>query len=466
MKFNVLIAEDEIAFRDILVSIVEMIFVKYYTSLELQISVAANGQEELEIAQKEPQNIIITDINMPIMNGKEAVKKIRLFDKSVPILALTALTDEKDIEEIIGSGVSNYTAKPLNQKLFIAQIQSFVNLFMKSGFVYNKNAINLISKQVFKRKTIFNIEWVEDLEEFWEYFIEQNSLLSNIYIQDILQNIYNLELLMIKNGIANELILESNEQNYYITLSHIKQLDDKLYKNFLLSEKVDINLLKQDENFITFLVSKESQKEQQKSKEKEKQYIKVNPIEELKHELAEAKELDLRYTAHEKVSAEELAQELDPSIEDKIENFDEDIESLRLSLYDFEEAKNNNARESLIVIIELLDNFNKTVENVGLFNVIFRSFNSFVSFLRNLDDEILFDLKKRILLATLIRGLVDDLEQWIVNVFLEHTTDDIHYFDASFAENCLEIEQIFLENDNSENEEEDHEDDDDSLEFF
>jgi len=465
MKFNILIAEDEKEFSDILVSIVEMIFIKYYASFELQISVADNGKEELEIAQKEPQDIIITDINMPIMNGKEAVKKIRLFDKSVPILALTALTDEKDIEEIIQSGVSSYTSKPLNQKLFVAQIRSYVNLFIKSGFVYNKNALNLISKQVFKRKTIFNIEWVEDLEEFWEYFMEQNSLLNNIYIQDILQNIYNLELLMIKNNISNELVLEENEHSYYITISQLQELNEKKYATFLLSDKVNIALVKQDKNFITFLVAKKQDKvnEQEVIKAVEK---KENPIEMLREELKEAKELDLRYTVDEKISAQELAKELDPSIEDKIENFEEDVESLRISLYDLEEAKKEDARKSLLVIVELLENFDKTVENIGLFNVVSRSFNSLVSFLKDLDDEILLDMKKKILLITFMKGLVDDLEQWIVNVFLEHTTDDIHYFDASFAENCLEIEKVFLEPEEEQEEQEENEDDDESLEFF
>ncbi|WP_457749947.1 response regulator [Sulfurimonas sp.] len=463
MQFKVLIADDEVAFRDILVSIVEMIFFKYYPALELQISVAGNGEEELTIAQKESQDVIITDINMPVMNGKEAVQKIRLFDKSVPILALTALTDSKDVEEIIQSGVSNYTAKPINRKLFIAQIKSFVNLFIKSGFSYNKNAINLISKQVFKRKMIFNIEWIEDIEESWEYFIEQNSMLNNAYIQNILQTVYNLELLMIKNNISNELILEENEQNYYITVSQIQQLENEKFLLFLSSNKVDMTLMKKDENFVTFLVSKnnkESTKEQTEAEENTEE----NPIELLKHELDEAKKLDLRYTVHEKVSAAELSQELDPSIEDKLENFEEDIDSLRLSLYDFEEAKKEDVRDALMLLVGLFDNFNKIVENIGLFNVIFRSFNSFVFFLKNLDDEILYDTQKRILLTTLIRGLVDDLEQWIVNVFIEHTTYDIHYLDASFAENCLEIEKIFLENEEDNTQETD--DDDDSLEFF
>jgi len=462
MQFKVLIADDEIVFRDILVSVVAMIFSKYYPSLELHISVASNGKEELAIAQAESQNIIITDINMPIMDGREAVKKIRLFDKSVPILALTALTDSKDVEEILHSGVSNYTAKPLNQKLFVAQIKSFVNLFLKSGFLYNRKAINLVSKQIFKRKVIFDIDKVEDVEEFWEYFLELDAMLRNSYIQAILQNVYNFELLMLKKRVANEIILEENEKNYYITVSQIEGLSDDAWLKYLSVNDVTRDLVSKDENFITFILSKYEHIEQEEKIEIEK---KENPIEQLKEELAEAREVDLRYTTYEKVTALELAEELDHSIEDKMEEFEDNLESLFYHLSDFEDAENERVKEILVLMVELFDNFNKVVENIGLFNVIFRAFNSFTLFLRELDDAILYDKEKRILLATFIRGLIDDLEQWIVNVFIEHATDDIHYLDASFAENCLEIEKIFLENDEEELSDEDEEDDD-SLEFF
>jgi len=349
MKYKVLIADDEESFRSFLVYTIEMMFAKYYSSLQLQISLAANGLEELTIAQGESQDIIITDINMPKMDGKEAVKKIRLFDKSVPILALTALTETKNVEEIIQCGVSNYVVKPLNKQLFIAQVKSFVNLFLKSGFLYNRKAINLISKQIFKRKMIFDIDRVEDIEEAWEYFLEQNSMLNNKYIQTVLQNIYNLELLIVKNSISNEIILEENEQNYYITISRINQIGNEKINDFLLSHEVDISLIENDESFITFLVSKNKEKTDQQ------RFIKTNStdkdfdaIELLQSELEEARELDLRYTTHEKVSAQELAQELDPSIEDKLENFEEEIEALRLRLYDFEEGKNESERESFI----------------------------------------------------------------------------------------------------------------------
>ena len=445
MKFKILIADDEIEFRDILVSIVEMIFIKYFPSMKLEISLASNGQEELSIAQSESQDIIITDINMPVMNGKEAVKKIRLFDKSVPILALTALTNPKDVKEIIQSGVSNYSSKPLDNKLFIAQIKAFVDFYIRGRFNYNKSAVNLISKEIFKRKTIFSIEKLEDLLEFWEYILELNTIEED-NIEEILQYMYNFEEQMVKSCMYNEIILEENTQNYYFTLSDINE--DMLIE-FLMQYSIKKDMLSNNSHFITFVIRKKSYIEDIKKDT----ITKESPTKELR-------EIDIRYSIHEKLSAQDLAEELDPSMEDKIENFDEYIEFLREKIYNFEETNNTNERESLMLIVEAFNEFNTIIENIGLFNVINRTFNHLISFLENIENAILFDLQKRILLVTLLRGIVDDLEQWIVSLFLEKNAPDIHYFDASFAENCLEIESIFLENENQDD------NDDDSLDFF
>ena len=458
MKFKILIAEDEISFQEILVSITKMIFDKYFPSMELKISLASNGQEELQIVQNESQDIIITDINMPIMNGKEAVKKIRLFDKTVPILALTALTDTKDVQEIIQSGVSNYTAKPLNKKLFIAQIRAFVNFYIKSKFQYNKSAINLISKEIFKRKTIFSIDRIEDLFEFWEYILGIDAIARD-NIQEILKDMYTLEEKIIKSGVFNEIVLEENATNIYVTLSDI---DEKIVSEFLEQYNVNRDIVKYNTHFITFLIAKKELLEDKATEEEfgAEDTPEKSTIEKLKEDIEEARLLDLRYSTYETVSAVELGQELDPSMEDKIENFDEDIELIRSNIYIFEGAKDNELRDTLHSIISSFRAFDVIIENIGLFNVINRTFNNFTQFLENIEDDILNNLEKRILLATLLNGLVDDLEQWITHLFLEKDAPDIHYFDASFTENCLEIESLFLE------EEDDEDDDDDSLEFF
>ena len=66
--------------------------------------------------------------------------------------------------------------------------------------------------------------------------------------------------------------------------------------------------------------------------------------------------------------------------------------------------------------------------------------------------------QKRLLILNLI-GLVKDLEQWITIVFIQKIADDVHYLDASFANNVVEIESIFTKRELVSNEEDD-------LEFF
>ena len=69
--------------------------------------------------------------------------------------------------------------------------------------------------------------------------------------------------------------------------------------------------------------------------------------------------------------------------------------------------------------------------------------------------------EKRVLLSKMLQGLVDDLESWIIMLFVERKADDIHYFDASFSENCFVIESTFMQVEKTDNPE-----DENDLEFF
>jgi hypothetical protein len=267
---------------------------------------------------------------------------------------------------------------------------------------------------------------------------------------------------MIKKSLYNEIILEESLHSYYFTLTNI---DETLVTDFLWQYNIDEDTgIEHDFHIITFTVEKVYLKQEEKPQEPVDITTSKTVIETLREDIAEAREMDLRYSTYEKVSALELAQELDPSMEDKIENFEEDLELMREYIYYLEELENNNPKESLLRLANAFKELDEVIENIGLFHVINRTLDNFISFLENFDEAVLLDLEKRILLATLLKGLLDDFDKWVVSLFLERNAPDIHYFDASFAENCLEIESIFLEEaDNDENSEDD---DDDTLEFF
>jgi FOG: CheY-like receiver len=84
--------------------------------------VAENGQIAVEIAKKESFDLILMDINMPIMNGITATKEIRTFDTTTPILALTAVEVEEMRYSILESGMNDIIVKPYDVTKFIQTI--------------------------------------------------------------------------------------------------------------------------------------------------------------------------------------------------------------------------------------------------------------------------------------------------------------------------------------------------------
>ena len=171
-------------------------------------------------------------------------------------------------------------------------------------------------------------------------------------------------------------------------------------------------------------------------------------------------ELDaIRYSITEYVTAVDFINELDPTTYDKIEIFFETIDLLFITLYEFEDPL-NNTKKLIDEVIQSLKKFNLILTNMGIFDVVANSFALLIDFMKNLKHEIFDYIEKRILFSNVLQSVLGDIEKWINVVFMDKNTDNIHYFDASFADNCLTIENLFIEVENT------FEDSDDDLEFF
>lgn len=77
---------------------------------------AGNGVEGLAVLEGNPIGLVITDWNMPEMNGIEFVKAIRSKDqyKTLPILMITTMAEKEEIMVALSAGVSNYIVKPFD----------------------------------------------------------------------------------------------------------------------------------------------------------------------------------------------------------------------------------------------------------------------------------------------------------------------------------------------------------------
>ena len=90
-----------------------------------EVCLVNNGAEALSKVQEEPFDLVLMDIQMPILDGMEATRQIRKLSNpsvaSIPIIALTANALKGDSEKYLGAGMNDYLAKPFDEtKLFIA----------------------------------------------------------------------------------------------------------------------------------------------------------------------------------------------------------------------------------------------------------------------------------------------------------------------------------------------------------
>jgi CheY-like chemotaxis protein len=114
---KILIVEDDLSSRLYLNKILEKAEAIAYN--------AGDGQEALDAARENPDlDVILMDIQLPVMDGYTTARKIREFRENVVIIAQTAygLMDEK--EKIMNSGFDDYLIKPIISQVLIEKLKS------------------------------------------------------------------------------------------------------------------------------------------------------------------------------------------------------------------------------------------------------------------------------------------------------------------------------------------------------
>ena len=96
----------------------------------LSVSIASSGQEAFKSIEKERPDLILLDIVMPGIDGFEVCSTLKRDQKyaNIPILFLTAQTDEKDIMTAFQSGAADYVTKPVNPPELLARVHTHLEL--------------------------------------------------------------------------------------------------------------------------------------------------------------------------------------------------------------------------------------------------------------------------------------------------------------------------------------------------
>ena len=104
----------------------------YLTSPDMKIFTAGNGREALDILEREEIHLILMDIMMPVMDGISAMVKIR--EKSnVPVILLTAKSEDSDKILGLNVGADDYVTKPFNPAEVIAHVRSCLRRYLQLG---------------------------------------------------------------------------------------------------------------------------------------------------------------------------------------------------------------------------------------------------------------------------------------------------------------------------------------------
>jgi two-component system cell cycle response regulator DivK len=121
MNKRILIVEDQEDNRRILRDLLSM---AGYDLIE-----ATNGEEGVELAQRERPDLILMDIQLPVIDGYEATRRIRCNAalKSVPIVAVTSYALSGDEAKARAAGCDGYVAKPFSPRQLLATVRQFLS---------------------------------------------------------------------------------------------------------------------------------------------------------------------------------------------------------------------------------------------------------------------------------------------------------------------------------------------------
>lgn len=242
-------------------------------SIGFDIDIANDGLEAVNMANKSNYDIVFMDLQMPNMDGFEATKKIREFNKNTPIVALSAAVMDEDKELTSLAGMNNHLAKPLIR----SELESILKQYFEMEFIDNKlnkssaifiKGINISSvienyntdiNDIYRMYEKFYKEYKDidkDLaslknseKEYFEYLHKLKGVSGNLHIQEVFETskkIYDNKELSFSNHLIEitKNICENIENSILPILKSsqkdIKSLDLKELKNGI--EKLIVDL--------------------------------------------------------------------------------------------------------------------------------------------------------------------------------------------------------------------------------
>ena len=173
-NLNILYIEDNISVQKQTTKMLESFFNKIY--------LANNGKGAIELFEKENlYNLVITDIEMPLLDGISFIEAIRKYNKKIPIIVLSAHDNKNYFLKTIKAGIDGYILKPYTLEQIVQTLEYIIDKYdMQKIF---ENLIKLEFNFTCDRykcqlyKDDFQIKLSKNETKLFELFIETNSMI-------------------------------------------------------------------------------------------------------------------------------------------------------------------------------------------------------------------------------------------------------------------------------------------------
>lgn len=225
---NIVVADDEPIERAVVKKILEE-----GLEGEVQVFLAANGREAVEIYTREECSIALLDIAMPGMNGLEAAEKIRRIDERGVIVFLTAFDEFDYARKAIQIQALDYLLKPVADEELLTVIEEGIRIYESNAL---RHMPSYASESSFDREELAGLKQSQVKKQIVEY-IEQNYMhdlsltdvagamhYSDPYFCKIFKKIFNKSFIMY----LTELRIDKSKQLLRDVTVNIKDISDKV----------------------------------------------------------------------------------------------------------------------------------------------------------------------------------------------------------------------------------------------
>lgn len=159
---RVLVAEDQPENNRLFCSILKR--------MGLQVSSVMNGRDAVSLlSSSAPFDLVLMDIQMPVMSGLDALQELRAMDIGCPVIALTANVMSDDVARYRSAGFDDYISKPFELKLFVEKVQQAVESRVPSDAVAVDKSIDAVPEEQDLKQMLKNRfpDYHQKISEAW-----------------------------------------------------------------------------------------------------------------------------------------------------------------------------------------------------------------------------------------------------------------------------------------------------------